>query len=382
MLSLLTQTVHDRTRVTPQVLTYALASGLGLVHACVDATTVTVVLRAANAHDLTPTHAFALVLAYDVLAFGSQVLLGVGTDRFRAQGAATRLGLLLSAVSIAFIAWQPVVAMLLAGFGNALFHLGAGGLVLGRGAEKSAPSGIFVAPGALGLGFGLTYGKLPDLGPTWPLAVILGVGLFATWSWTTAHGGDWRAAPFRTAGNSMARPVSSTGSSWLILGLLLLSVAVRSLVGFSAARGVAPSHWLFFGIPLSAFLGKLLGGLVADRYGWIEVSALALIASAPCIVLGFQHTGILLGGLCLFQMTMPVTLAAVARLMPERLSTAFGWTCVALILGGLPTMFSVTRALCTRPMLAFWIALACVSVTFGLRLLGVGFRLARLWHRD
>jgi FSR family fosmidomycin resistance protein-like MFS transporter len=354
--------------------------GLGLVHACVDATTVTVVFRAANAHELTTSHAFALVLGYDLLAFGSQVVLGVGADRWKAQGAATRLGLLLSAVSVACITSQPVVAMLLAALGNALFHMGAGGLILGRDRRRSAPSGIFVAPGALGLAFGLTYGKLPDLGPAWPLALLLGVGLLATWRWTSRANLDMRPANTgHLLDPAQAQPRLGTWP-WLILSLLLLSVAVRSLVGFSAARGIPSNAWLFFGIPCGAFAGKAIGGLIADRYGWIETSLLALVASAPCIVLGFKHTLVLLCGICLFQMTMPVTLAAVARLMPDRLSTAFGWTCVALVVGALPSMFALTKALCTRPMLAVWIGLACVSVTLGLRLLGIELRLRKSWR--
>ena len=353
-----------------QARTYGLALALGLVHAGVDATTVTVVFRAANVHDLTAAHAFALVLGYDVIAFGSQVLLGAGADRWKLHGHATRLGLLLCAASVGCLGWHALAAMLLAGLGNALFHLGAGALILSRGLSQSAPSGVFVAPGVLGLAFGMTYGKLPDLGPVWPLAVLLVFSLMATWQLTRTQ------SPLPGPQVREPAPAASRVGRllWLTLSLLLVSVAVRSLVGFSAARGLVPSPWLFLGIPIGAFLGKALGGFVADRVGWIETTAFALLASVPCIVFGARHTAILLVGLCLFQMTMPVTLAAVARLMPGRLSTAFGWTCLALIVGALPTMFSATRSLCIRPVLAFWIILACAAVTLGLRQLGIQVR--------
>jgi len=355
---------------SPQVRTYGFALVLGLVHAGVDATTVTVVFRAANVHDLTAAHAFALVLGYDLIAFGSQVLLGAGADHWRLHGHATRLGLLLCAASVGCLGWHALAAMLLAGVGNALFHLGAGALILSRGVEQAAPSGVFVAPGALGLAFGMTYGRLPDLGPVWPLAVLLVFGSMATWPLTRTPSPSPRPQ-VRESTRAASRVVRLL---WLTMSLLLVSVAVRSLVGFSAARGLGPSPWLFFGIPIGAFLGKALGGFIADRLGWIETSAFALLASAPCIVFGARHAAVLLLGLCLFQMTMPVTLAAVARLMPGRLSTAFGWTCLALIVGALPTMFSTTQSLCTRPVLAFWIILACGAVTLGLRQLGVEFR--------
>jgi FSR family fosmidomycin resistance protein-like MFS transporter len=204
----------------------------------------------------------------------------------------------------------------------------------------------------------------------WPLAVVLAASFFATLPLTRRH----VTATGVVGGN--CRPTSTKAGQllWLTLSLLLVSVAVRSLVGFSAARGLSPSPWLFFGIPIGAFVGKSLGGFVADRLGWIETSALALIASAPCIAMGQQHTAVLLLGLCLFQMTMPVTLAAVARLMPDRLSTAFGWTCLALILGALPPWFVATQPVCVRPALPIWITLACVAVTLGLRQLGIQLR--------
>lgn len=77
-----------------------------------------------------------------------------------------------------------------------------------------------------------------------------------------------------------------------------------------------------------------------------------------------------------FQMTMPVTLVAVARMMPARLATAFGWTCLALAVGSLPTMFGWGNGLVSKPMQAGWILLATGAVLSGLRLSGVAWRVA------
>jgi FSR family fosmidomycin resistance protein-like MFS transporter len=145
---------------------------------------------------------------------------------------------------------------------------------------------------------------------------------------------------------------------------------VRSLVGMSAARGYARSELLLLGIPGAAFLGKSLGGFIADRLGWIEASVLALLASIPLIASAPPTLWLLLG-LFLFQMTMPVTLTAVARLLPRQLATAFGWTCLALIIGALPTMMPFGNPLCERRLLSLWIVIGTVCVFFGLRLLGV-----------
>lgn len=343
------------------VSTLGIALALGVIHLVVDAATVSVVIRASHFRIFTPADAFAVVLAYDVLAFGSQVLLGAFTDRWWQPAPAMRLGLGLTVASVFAAVIHPALAVLLAGFGNALFHLGAGALVLGQGLNQASPVGLFVAPGALGLAFGINYGRAEHWGPLWPLAIVSALAWFATGAIRYKLRTNDRCAP------SPGSEISAAGPIALTLFLLLVSVAVRSLVGLSATRGITPSAWLMFGVPFVAFAGKSLGGYAADRYGWIRTSLTALLASCPLLVFGAQHAPLLLVGLLLFQMTMPVTLTAVARLMPRSLATAFGWTCLALIFGALPTMLPRLAPICTRPALFGWILLSAVAVAWGLQ---------------
>jgi FSR family fosmidomycin resistance protein-like MFS transporter len=338
-----------------------LVAFLGLLHALIDATTVSVIFRATRVTDITLETAFWLVVGYDIIAFASQVLFGWMTDRWASPKTATLLGLGLAMASMAFYRTNPVAAMVLTGIGNSLFHLGAGAMVLRRGLDRALPSGLFVAPGALGLGFGIFYGKAPQLGPLWPLAAIMLVVLVVT---SLIH---QPAAPVQASPAS--RVEASAGR--IALALLLASIAIRSLVGLSSARGCPKTSLLLIGIPLAGFLGKSFGGLVADRFGWVESSVVALAISAPMIVFGYRSPLILLAGLVAFQMTMPVTLLAVARLFPTRLATGFGFTCLALIAGALPTMFPWGNSICGRGMLLAWIVLAIGAVFFGLRQLGL-----------
>lgn len=334
----------------------------GLFHALVDAATVTAVFRATRTHEVSLAGAFSLVLGYDLIAFGSQVVLGWCCDRWASPKSAMLVGVGLTLACLGAYPVHATTAMLLAGMGNAVFHLGAGSLVLRQGLDRALPSGLFVAPGALGLGFGLYYGKDPGLGPVWPLAFLLVLVLLGVVALPARQLLPTNSPPPEPKGIRLAR--------WA-LALLLISIAVRSLVGLSAARGYPKSSWLLVGIPVMAFLGKSLGGLLADRWGWVETSLGALLLSAPLIAFSAPNPVLLLLGLLVFQMTMPVTLTATARLMPARLATAFGWTCLALILGGLPTMFPWGDPACSKPMLLVWILLAALALFFGLRWVGV-----------
>ncbi len=93
---------------------------------------------------------------------------------------------------------------------------------------------------------------------------------------------------------------------------------------------------------LAAALGKALGGVVADRLGWISPSVIALIASAPLLAsTAFGWHGVVVGML-LFQTTQAVTLVAVVRLFPKNPAFAFGLVCLALVLGTLPDFWRFT----------------------------------------
>jgi hypothetical protein len=89
-------------------------------------------------------------------------------------------------------------------------------------------------------------------------------------------------------------------------------------------------------LPFAAFAGKLSGGFLADRFGWIDLSMVALFASAPLLAFSGGDMWLALPGLLIFQMTMPVTLAAMMRLLPARPAFGFGLLCVALVAGTLP----------------------------------------------
>ncbi|MBN2193632.1 MAG: hypothetical protein JW751_12515 [Polyangiaceae bacterium] len=349
------------------------AAALGLLHALVDASTVSAVLRTTRVVDMSRGSAFWLVVAYNLIAFGLQPAVGWISDRLRLPRPMLLLGLLLPLVALGTHAVDPYVTLACAGLGNAMFHVGAGVLVLAFGVEKTAPAGVFVGPGALGLGFGVWYGRTPTAGPLWPLAVLLGLAFALSLPWPWARASE-TSIPVGQTATTRAQAVSGSPQYafvFAVVGLLLLSIAVRSLVGGAAARGCPRSVLLLLGVPTAACLGKCLGGFLADRIGWLESTSAALLVSGMLIVWGVEPTPLLLLGLLVFQTTMPVTLIAVARALPRRPGVAFGLPCLALVLGSLPWTFPAGEVFLHRPLLLGWVALALASVLSGLWLLGL-----------
>jgi MFS transporter, FSR family, fosmidomycin resistance protein len=305
------------------------AAWLGAAHFAVDAACVTSVLRAAPSVQVASADALVFVLSYDVLAFAGQAPLGWLIDRFHFRRASALLGILLTMVAL--LAGSQFAIVALAGVGNALFHVGAGAMVLAGSKEKSAPAGVFVAPGALGLGLGIILGRQVLSFPCWPLLCALALALPIV---VLAARPSPRAE--RATATSAVSRRKGYGQVLLVATLLSLSVAIRSLVGTVGCDACPRGLFLAIALPMTAFAGKCVGGFLADRFGWIDLSVTALLASAPLVGFGGGDFWLVLPGLLLFQMTMPVTLTAMFRLLPARPGFGFGLLCLALIAGALP----------------------------------------------
>ncbi|MCZ7586267.1 MAG: hypothetical protein M5R36_24725 [Deltaproteobacteria bacterium] len=324
----------------------------GAIHAIVDASTVMALFTTIFLHDLSGVQRFHLVLAYNVLAFGGQGIIGVAVDRFRFARWAPAIGLVLSAVGVALVSVDPVVTVALVGTGNAFFHVGAGALSLHAAPGRATPPGIFVAPGALGLLVGTLMGK-GQTAMTWPFLVALGAALVFT---LAARAPD--IPPLDAA------PRVKIPSAVLIFALLMFSIFTRSFVGFGGCYECPKMTAVSLTLAFAAFGGKALGGVFADRLGWIASSVGALLLSAPLIVLGSGNANLVIFGLFLFQMTMPVTLAAMAAVFPGRPAFAFGLSCVAYVAGTIPTFFRAVRETIYGPYIFLFLILASAAAIF------------------
>jgi FSR family fosmidomycin resistance protein-like MFS transporter len=333
----------------------------GVIHALVDAACVAAVVRASHGSTVGDLGAFWTVAGYDWLAFGLQFPLGLLVDRLRVARLSMIVGAAIAALVLAPGPIPSLATTIAAGVGNALFHLGAGGLVLRSAGGRAAPAGMFVAPGALGLGLGLWMGRT-GRGSTFPIYVALAFAVIAliTLDKPAPPEDDLKSAPSGATAQPDVLP-------WLILLMLLLvSVAVRSFVGFGACFQCLGGLAVVIGLPAAGFLGKLVGGFVADRLGWLRVSTGALLLSLPLIAFSGGSLVLALPGVLLFQSTMAVTLLAVYALMPRWPATAFGLPCLALIAGAFPTFVPAGKQLLGRWTFVLLIALSAAALVVAL----------------
>jgi len=301
----------------------------GAIHAVIDTSTIMVILSANVVHDLSPSQSSVMITGYNLLAFAGQAMLGYGMDKLRIYKNVILLGIILTAVSVMLMLLDPFAAMVVAGLGNALFHVGGGAISLNTSPGRATDPGIFVAPGALGLGLGLWLGKNGNT-VLWPflLALALSFAISIKSSVPAIESSSKTKPP------PIKEPIR-------LLFLLLFSISIRAFMGFAGTYECPKLPAISMGLTMAAFGGKLLGGIISDRLGWIKTSVGALLISAPLIAFGGSNGMIIIVGMFLFQMTMPVTLTAVYTLMPSKPAFSFGLCCLALILGSLAAGYKI-----------------------------------------
>ncbi len=283
------------------------------------------------------------LLVYNFCAFALQMPLGLLVDRFGRQMKVAGVGVALTAIALLFPS-DPLVGVIIAGVGNALFHVGGGVYVL-RGCEsKCAPLGEFVAPGALGLFFG---GYAADeFYYIHPLVMLILLVFSSVFLFTKTED---TAKPTAV----VLQPLPKKAGPALVL--LFLVVVLRSAAGFQFTFSwKTGSTALLFAF--AVMMGKELGGVLSDRFGMMKTSLVSLLVGGVLFVFsGNSAVCGILAVLC-FNCTMPVTLFAAYKIVRGLPGFSFGLLTFALFLGLLPSYFGFSA-----PDSAAWFGVgACV----------------------
>lgn len=266
-------------------------------------------------------------LLYNFFAFAMQMPLGILADKLNRNSLVAMAGCVLVAISFG-LAQVPVAATIIIGTGNALFHLGGGIDVLNISEEKLGALGVFVSPGA----FGVFYGTMLGGGSGFPVIVIPAALLASAGLIFAAHKAQRGAYPKNAA---LSLSGLGSGRALAAIACLFLVVCLRSFAGLAlnfSWKGVG-----FWGTALicAVVFGKTIGGLAADRFGLRRTAVVSLgIAALLFLLPGAPIAGV--SALLLFNMTMPITLWALAKLIPGAKGFTFGILTFGLFLGYLP----------------------------------------------
>jgi hypothetical protein len=292
-------------------------------HAIIDMVCAIVIFSISRLNVLGFNEFFNFVILYGLLAFGLQVLFGLICDKFKSPKLFAILGIILTMISTLLIIQLPIFAVIFAGVGNALFHIGGGTISLNITPRKATAPGIYVAPGAIGLFLGVLIGKEELLPLMFSIILLILTLIFVLV--TTQPKIDYKQ-----------KQLKKSNIFWLIVIFILLSVIIRSFIGFMIIFPWKSNLTLGIIFILGVFLGKAFGGILGDKFGWMKVGVTSLLVSA--FLLAFFANNPILGiiGIFLFNFTMPITLVVISNMLTGRPGFAFGLTVLALIIGALP----------------------------------------------
>jgi MFS transporter, FSR family, fosmidomycin resistance protein len=282
-------------------------------------------------------------LTYNIFAFGLQMFIGHFVDQHAIEHLNVALvGCFLVCLGVIFgvtfgffsFNLAPWLALILCAFGNASFHIGGGidSLVYSDG--KMARGGIFVSSGAIGVTLGTVAGRSGF--PAWIVITILLICLGAIYFFCSSE--NTKITPELELIN-ISNPKISKRS--IIIYLCIISIIVRSFVGFQIPITWKTNTFLFILPSICAFTGKMAGGLLADRFGARNVGVSSLLIAIPFLCFFFDNILLCALGLFAFNITMSITLLGVAIQLPNRPGFSFGLTTLALLVGNIPTFFFI-----------------------------------------
>ncbi len=298
-------------------------------------------------------------LIYNFCAFALQMPIGLLADRFNRNAVCAALG--CGIVAIAYLFGEiAVVAAILAGIGNGMFHIGGGIEVLNVGKEKPTLLGIFVSPGALGIYLGSLLSKQEILSS----AIIVSSLIVMLLLILILQYIDRKS--FRSNNASISLQfLSSTGVMVAVAGLLMV-VILRSYIGMTSNFAwKSNSLWTFLYVG-AVVLGKIFGGILAIPLGVKRTCILSLGLAAGLFL--FSDIPVLgVAAVFFFNMTMPLTLWAVARLLGGCKGFSFGLLTFGLFLGFVPPYLEWKPVFSTTTGFSLAAGLSLILLLYGLR---------------
>lgn len=296
----------------------------GISHLMIDLVGIYILFYQYN--HLSFEHIALYFIIYNLLAFGMQVVFGYYADKNNLYKVYLVLPFLLA--SIALLLHEkgvgPVLIMTLA---NAMIHVGGGVLSVDMYKGKSMPAGVFVAPGVIGVFLGgfLALNELSVAFYLLPIVVLLFIVNYLVVQ-THLHIGESGYL---------------SGNLLKLVGFILIIIAVRAFLGSLFIMDWNQSSLFQFYLVLSVFLGKFLGGILGDRFGFKKVGVYGLMLSAPFLIIGRHYIIFGLVGAFLFNLTMAITLFLIMDILKPFKGFAFGLTTLTLVIFVMPSQLGL-----------------------------------------
>jgi FSR family fosmidomycin resistance protein-like MFS transporter len=267
---------------------------------------------------------FLFISIYAILGFGGQLPVGFWLDKQKDIPLFAKISITLLPLSLLFFFVSNEAAIICSGIASAFVHVTGGTICLQVHENKSGPLGLFTAPGVLGLTIG---GLLGEAGHLLPFVLLLSSLIITAFIFSIPF------PPYKIPD----KKESELDSHDLLMLLILLFMCFRSFL-FDVINYVAENYedgLLYIGV--SAFLGKFIGGFVADKISTRRFIYFSLLIALFLFQFGKDNIYMLCSGIVFLQSSVPVTLLLMSRSLPFYPATASAFSLgISIVLAGLP----------------------------------------------
>jgi FSR family fosmidomycin resistance protein-like MFS transporter len=239
-----------------------------------------------------------------------------------------------------------------------MFHVGGGIDVLNISNKKAALSGIFVSTGAMGIFLG---GKSASVGFDKYFIIVL-ILLFCAillfWLYNQIKD--------KVKNEEVIAPKININEMISII-CLMITVVIRGYVGLILSFEWKSNFILALLSIFAVVFGKMLGGIIGDRIGFMKISLISLIVSAFLFIFAFDNSILGILAILFFNMTMPITLTALSNILFNNKGMAFGLLTFALFIGAVPVFLGYTDVIFSSIGLFFTTIISAVILYIGVK---------------
>ena len=281
----------------------------------------------------------AEIIIYNFFAFAFQVPMGYIIDKLKMYKYVGVIGFCLIGICYIVAKGNPIILASLVGIGNGLFHLEGGVSAYNNSKGKAFLNGLFVAPGAFGIFFGTFFYSV--LASTYiPIILIMVAILLLSFV---------QKDKLEFVENEQEN-IEKNGNKYRIIDIIAIvlligiSIVVRSIGGGAIKYSWKPANELFIGtiFVTCVVLGKMFGGLIADKIGLKKIVVSSLILACISLIIGFNSPFFGCLGIFLFNIPMSITLLLLEKCNTKRLATMVGSNTFFLFIGYLICMIPNT----------------------------------------
>lgn len=299
------------------------------------------------------------IILYNFFAFAFQLPFGILADKINKNAFISAIGCLLIIIGY-LLNFSAILACIIVGIGNALFHVGGGIDVLNIAERKATLPGIYVATGALGLYIGSNTIVL-GFDKFYLMIVILIISILALlWLYK-------QVKQNYKINNKEPKIETISNKKQIIMYCLLITICIRGYLGLILNFEWKSNFIIGLICVLAVVLGKIFGGILGDKFSWRKVSTLSLIISAILFIFAFNNIVCGIIAILLFNMTMPITLTALSNVFNNNKGMAFGLTTLALFIGAVPVLFGYDDFLFNQIGLFIMTVISAIVLYIGLK---------------